>query len=97
MFKYNRVKKAHRTSGIPIFSVEIVNNCPSGCQVYNVHIDCGQFSSDILINPSTFRRINIGDCRVNDGKPFAAGSVISFKYATTSQISMSVSSLECSK
>ncbi|GKU96266.1 hypothetical protein SLEP1_g9516 [Rubroshorea leprosula] len=84
-------------SGIPLFAVEISNNCPSGCEISNIHIACGQFSSDILVNPNTFKRIKIGDCLVNNGQPLAAGAVVSFKYAQTSQIPLSVLSIVCSK
>ncbi|GKV43572.1 hypothetical protein SLEP1_g50850 [Rubroshorea leprosula] len=76
-------------NGIPIYAVEITNECPTGCKVSRLHIDCGEFASDILINPNTFKRINIGDCLVNDGEPLEAGAVISFKYATTFKIPMS--------
>ncbi|GKV21267.1 hypothetical protein SLEP1_g31261, partial [Rubroshorea leprosula] len=65
-------------NGIPIYSVQISNNCPSGCKISRLHIDCGEFVSNILVDPNTFKRINIGDCLVNDGEPLAAGAVISF-------------------
>ncbi|KAF4361541.1 hypothetical protein F8388_007557 [Cannabis sativa] len=48
--------------GIPTFSVEIINNCFTGCTISNIHLKCGWFSSDNLIDPKIFKRLNFDDC-----------------------------------
>jgi hypothetical protein len=68
----------------------------SGCDISDIHVACGMFSSAILVNPfSKFKRLAYNDCLVNDGKPLANEAVISFKYATTFQYNLTVSSVVC--
>ncbi|WJX64983.1 hypothetical protein P8452_49696 [Trifolium repens] len=81
--------------GTPQYTVEIFNACISGCNISDIHVDCGMFSSARLINPNIFKRLNYSDCLVNDGKPFPNGNIISFVYATTFQYPLSVSNLTC--
>ncbi|KAK1279947.1 hypothetical protein QJS04_geneDACA003142 [Acorus gramineus] len=54
-------------SGIPKYSVEILNVSPKNTTVMNVHIKCGWFASYNLVNPSIFRRLAHDDCLVNNG------------------------------
>ncbi|KAH1049013.1 hypothetical protein GLYMA_08G010200v4 [Glycine max] len=82
-------------SGIPTYTVEIANTCVSGCNISEIHVACGMFSSSRLINPKIFKRLLYNDCLVNDGKRFRNGAIISFKYATTFPFPLSVSSLLC--
>ncbi|KAK2449279.1 protein TAPETUM DETERMINANT [Trifolium repens] len=91
------IKQAPATplNGIPQYRVEIANTCNSGCNITNIHVDCGMFSSARLINPTIFKRLNYSDCLVNDGKPFPNGNIISFVYANTFPYSFSVSNLTC--
>ncbi|KAK9681424.1 hypothetical protein RND81_10G001100 [Saponaria officinalis] len=82
-------------SGIPTYTVEIMNACLSGCSICNIHVRCGWFSSARLIDPNVFRRLCYDDCLVNDGNPLAAGETLSFQYANSFQYPLSVSSLVC--
>ncbi|XP_045829010.1 protein TAPETUM DETERMINANT 1-like [Trifolium pratense] len=77
--------------GIPEHSVVIANTCVSDCVISNIHVACGKFSSAILINPTTFKRLEYNDCLVNNGQPLSGGAVISFKYANTFPYELSVS------
>ncbi|KAK9757079.1 hypothetical protein RND81_01G138200 [Saponaria officinalis] len=70
-------------SGIPTYTVEIMNACLSGCSIYNIHVRCGWFSSAMLIDPNVFRRLCYDDCLVNDGNPLATGETLSFQYANS--------------
>lgn len=81
--------------GIPVFSVEILNQCSSGCAITNIHVSCGQFASAVEVNPKLFRRLAIGDCLVNDGQPLDAGNVVSFRYANSFIYPLSVTSVTC--
>ncbi|KAL4363693.1 hypothetical protein GQ457_04G036010 [Hibiscus cannabinus] len=78
-------------SGIPTYTVEIMNVCVSGCDISGIHFSCGWFSSARLINPNTFRRLRYNDCLVNDGKPLMKGGTLSFQYANTFLYPLSVS------
>ncbi|WMV53797.1 hypothetical protein MTR67_047182 [Solanum verrucosum] len=79
--------------GIPQYRVQIVNGCESICD--SIHVSCGQFASTKLINPSTFRRLAINDCLVNNGAPMKSGQVISFTYTNTFKYPMTVTSSMC--
>ncbi|KAF3438469.1 hypothetical protein FNV43_RR21231 [Rhamnella rubrinervis] len=70
-------------SGIPTYTVEIMNVCVTGCDIYGIHLNCGWFSSAHLINPKIFKRLRYDDCLVNDGKPLMNGGTLSFQYANT--------------
>ncbi|XP_050287593.1 TPD1 protein homolog 1-like [Quercus robur] len=82
-------------SGTPIFSVQIINECPRDCSIAQIHLSCDSFASELLINPMIFRKLGSNDCLVNNGKPLANGAVISFKYASSAQFPLAVSSLTC--
>ncbi|KAJ4796670.1 Protein tapetum determinant 1 [Rhynchospora pubera] len=82
-------------SGIPTYTVQILNTCMSGCAVSDIHLSCGWFSSARLINPTVFRRLRYDDCLVNDGGPLGSGQSISFEYANTYQYPLDVSSVVC--
>ncbi|KAJ3673614.1 hypothetical protein LUZ60_005606 [Juncus effusus] len=82
-------------SGIPTYTVQILNVRMSGCAVSDIHVSCGWFSSARLINPSVFRRLRYDDCLVNDGGPISPGQSISFQYANTYPYQLHVSSVSC--
>ncbi|KAK9999292.1 hypothetical protein SO802_018895 [Lithocarpus litseifolius] len=81
-------------SGTPIFSVQIINECPRNCSLAQIHLSCDSFASELLINPMIFRKLGSNDCLVNNGKPLANGA-ISFEYASSAQFPLAVSSLTC--
>ncbi|VVA92570.1 unnamed protein product [Arabis nemorensis] len=83
-------------NGIPGYTVEITNQCMSGCNISRIHVSCGWFSSAKLINPRVFKRLHYNDCLVNNGKPLPYGSTISFHYANTFPYPLSVSFVTCS-
>ncbi|XP_042953165.1 TPD1 protein homolog 1-like isoform X2 [Carya illinoinensis] len=82
-------------SGIPTYTVEIINVCFTGCDISGIHLSCGWFSSAHLINPNIFKRLGYDDCLVNDGKPLLYGSILSFQYANTFPYPLSVSTVVC--
>ncbi|KAG7951365.1 hypothetical protein I3843_12G003800 [Carya illinoinensis] len=82
-------------SGIPTYTVEIINVCFTGCDISGIHLSCGWFSSAHLINPNIFKRLGYDDCLVNDGKPLPYGSILSFQYANTFPYPFSVSTVVC--
>ncbi|KAK4362747.1 hypothetical protein RND71_017988 [Anisodus tanguticus] len=79
----NQGPTAPLPSGIPTYTVEIMNVCVSGCDISGIHLKCGWFSSARLINPRIFKRLRFDYCLVNDGKPLINGHTISFQYANT--------------
>ncbi|MFS7964059.1 hypothetical protein Hanom_Chr08g00745691 [Helianthus anomalus] len=82
-------------SGIPTYTVEIMNVCTTGCDISSIHLTCGWFSSARLINPRVFKRLRYNDCLVNNGNRLANGHTISFQYANTFRYPLSVSSVRC--
>ncbi|XP_004250560.1 TPD1 protein homolog 1-like [Solanum lycopersicum] len=92
----NQGPSASLPSGIPTYTVIVLNACYSGsCSISNIHLSCGWFSSARLINPRIFRRLNYNDCLVNDGQPLAAGESLTFSYANTYPYKLAVSSIVC--
>ncbi|KAE9446034.1 hypothetical protein C3L33_21997, partial [Rhododendron williamsianum] len=82
-------------SGIPTYTVEIMNVCVTGCDISGIHLSCGWFSSARLINPRVFKRLHYNDCLVNAGRPLVNGRTVSFQYANTFRYPLSVSSVIC--
>ncbi|XP_031477921.1 TPD1 protein homolog 1-like isoform X2 [Nymphaea colorata] len=82
-------------SGIPTYTVRIINVCVTGCSISDVHLACGWFSTARSINPAIFRRLRYNDCLINDGKPIPTGGSVSFQYANTFPYTLSVSSATC--
>ncbi|CAL0318824.1 unnamed protein product [Lupinus luteus] len=82
-------------NGIPTYTVEIMNNCFSGCKISHIHLSCGWFSSTNVINPKVFRRLSYDDCFVNNGKPLEYGSVVSFRYANSFSYPLYVKTITC--
>ncbi|WOH05163.1 hypothetical protein DCAR_0624577 [Daucus carota subsp. sativus] len=82
-------------SGIPTYTVEIMNMCSTGCDISGIHLSCGWFSSARLINPRVFKRLRYDDCLVNGGKPLAVGRVITFQYANSFRYPLSVQRMKC--
>ncbi|KAI3873806.1 hypothetical protein MKX03_027075 [Papaver bracteatum] len=82
-------------NGIPTYTVEIMNVCTKGCDISNIHLNCGWFSSARLINPRVFKRIRYNDCILNNGGALINGDSISFQYANTFQYPLTVSSVNC--
>ncbi|RID78700.1 hypothetical protein BRARA_A01496 [Brassica rapa] len=83
-------------NGIPGYTVEITNQCMSGCNISRIHVSCGWFSSAKLVNPRVFKRIHYDDCLVNNGKPLPYGSTLSFHYANTFPYRLAVAFVTCS-
>ena len=82
-------------NGIPTYTVEILNSCYTGCNISDIHLNCGWFSSVNLINPKIFKRLSYDDCLVNNGEPLVIGETILFEYANTFLYPLSVSSVLC--
>ncbi|WOH16280.1 hypothetical protein DCAR_0935830 [Daucus carota subsp. sativus] len=83
-------------NGIPTYTAQVHNICVSGnCNIGNIHLSCGWFSTARTINPSVFRRLAYDDCLVNDGKPLRPGQTIIFSYANTFSYPMAVKSVTC--
>ncbi|KAJ6853176.1 putative TPD1 protein-like protein 1A [Iris pallida] len=82
-------------SGIPTYTVQILNECVEGCSIGRIHLSCGWFSSARLVNPRVFRRLGYNDCLVNDGRPLANGASLSFQYANSFRYPLSVSAASC--
>ncbi|THU49213.1 hypothetical protein C4D60_Mb06t07180 [Musa balbisiana] len=84
-------------SGIPTYTVVVLNLCPSrgGCAMAHIHLSCGAFSSARLVNPRIFRRLRVNDCLLNDGRPLPSGSSISFQYANSFSYPLAVSNASC--
>lgn len=79
--------------GLPFFTVQIQNSClDPACQISNIHVSCGMFSTGSILNPHVFRRVNPNDCLVNDGLPLSPSNIISFTYSSIYMIPMRVSS-----
>ena len=91
----NQGPTAPLPSGIPTYTVEIMNVCVTGCDISGIHLHCGWFSSARLINPHIFKRLRFNDCLVNDGKPLLNGRTVSFQYANTFRYPLSVSAVIC--
>ncbi|KAL6519769.1 hypothetical protein OROMI_032663 [Orobanche minor] len=79
----------YSSPGIPQFIVQIVNTCTvvssssssSSCAPSDIHLHCGWFASERIVNPRTFRRLSFDDCLVNGGNPLK--SSIRFIYANS--------------
>ncbi|KAL6548194.1 hypothetical protein OROGR_008615 [Orobanche gracilis] len=73
------------TPGIPQFIVQIVNTCRvSSCAPSDIHLHCGWFASERIVNRRTFRRLSFDDCLVNGGYPLKSSqSTIRFIYANS--------------
>ncbi|CAN8313977.1 unnamed protein product [Cochlearia groenlandica] len=82
-------------NGVPAYTVEILNECVSGCVIAEIHVSCGWFSSVRMVNPRVFRRLYYDDCLVNDGQPLGPGETLSFQYANSFSYPLSVSSVSC--
>lgn len=82
-------------SGIPTYTVEITNACVSGCDIAQIHMRCGWFSSARLIDPQIFKRLQFNDCLVNGGRPLLNGQSLTFQYANTYSYPLAVSSMSC--
>ncbi|KAL4184332.1 hypothetical protein AMTRI_Chr10g225080 [Amborella trichopoda] len=79
---------------IPKYTVQVINNSLQG--VFNVHLGCGYFTSGSLILPMIFRRLQPGDCLVNDGKEIGPGKIIQFDYTNTFLDKFPVTRADCS-
>ncbi|EMS64008.1 hypothetical protein CFC21_052826 [Triticum aestivum] len=80
--------------GIPTYSVEFTNTCIE-CLVCDVHVACGDFASNDVIDPAKFRRLAINDCLVNDGKSIEPSFPVSFQYGNSFPYPMTVASASC--
>jgi hypothetical protein len=80
--------------GISQYLVQITNTNPQ-VPFADIHLNCKDFSSAILVSPEIFRRIAVDDCLVNDGRALAPGAALSFRYASTKQYPLPVVSATC--
>ena len=83
------------SNGVRLFKVDIINECSSGCAISNIHVNCGDFTSAVFIDPKVFRKLSIGDCLVNDGQTLDIGASLSFSYANSFSYSLTVASVTC--
>uniref|UniRef100_A0A0E0EWI2 Uncharacterized protein n=1 Tax=Oryza meridionalis TaxID=40149 RepID=A0A0E0EWI2_9ORYZ len=84
----------HLPSGIPTYSVEIINVC-TACTVYDVHISCGEFASAELVDPSQFQRIGFNDCLVKGGGRLGPSEAVSFQYSNSFAYPLAVANVAC--
>ncbi|KAF7053007.1 hypothetical protein CFC21_061011 [Triticum aestivum] len=80
--------------GMPTYSVEITNTCID-CAVCDVHIACGDFASNDVIDPDKFRRLGFNDCLVNGGGSIEPSFPVSFQYGNSFPYPMTVASASC--
>ncbi|CAO2826963.1 unnamed protein product [Amaranthus hypochondriacus] len=91
----NQGPGAPLASGIPTYTVEIVNACMSGCDITGIHLRCGWFSSAHTVDPFIFRRLRYDNCLFNNGGTLQHGKSISFQYANSYSYPLSVLSIRC--
>ncbi|KAF0929509.1 hypothetical protein E2562_021760 [Oryza meyeriana var. granulata] len=84
----------HLPSGIPTYSVEIINIC-TACTVYDVHVSCGEFASTELVYPSQFQRVGFNDCLVKCGGPLGPSETVSFQYSNSFAYPLAVANVAC--
>ncbi|CAI9087133.1 OLC1v1021127C1 [Oldenlandia corymbosa var. corymbosa] len=87
-------------SGIPTYTVHVENTCAvaeggNSCNIRDIHLKCGWFSSARLTNPKVFRRLSFDDCLVKDGQALSPGETLYFQYANSFAYDMVVSSVTC--
>ncbi|KAI3444131.1 hypothetical protein Pfo_000796 [Paulownia fortunei] len=80
---------------IPKFTVQIINEAWHVKGVYDVQIACPAFASTTLINPMVFRRIDLADCLLNNGRIISPGEVITFEYSNILPYPLIVLNLKC--
>ncbi|KAL8488824.1 hypothetical protein ACS0TY_024939 [Phlomoides rotata] len=80
---------------IPKYTVQIIIESWQSKGVYDVHVACPAFASTTLINPKTFRRIDMADCLLNDGGIINPGQVITFEYSNILPYPFNVVNLKC--
>ncbi|XP_066342089.1 TPD1 protein homolog 1B-like [Miscanthus floridulus] len=82
-------------SGIPAYTVQIINVCSGGCTVYDVHVSCGDFASTELVDPAKFQRVSFNDCVVKGGGTLEPSETVSFQYSNSFSYQLSVASVAC--
>ncbi|XP_006661681.2 TPD1 protein homolog 1B-like [Oryza brachyantha] len=87
-------REEHLPSGIPAYSVEIINVC-AACTVYDVHVSCGEFASTELVDPSQFQRVGFNDCLVRRGGPLGPSDAVSFQYSNSFAYPLAVANFAC--
>ncbi|KAL7097416.1 hypothetical protein ACP275_10G143300 [Erythranthe tilingii] len=80
---------------IPKFTVQIVNEAWNNKGVYDVQISCPAFASTTLINPAVFRRVNLANCLLYNGRIINPGEVITFEYSNILPYPFIVLDLKC--
>ncbi|XP_037427830.1 TPD1 protein homolog 1B-like [Triticum dicoccoides] len=80
--------------GMPTYSVEFTNTCID-CAVCDVHVACGDFASNDVIDPDKFRRLAFNDCLVNGGGTIEPSFPVSFQYGNSFPYPMTVASASC--
>ncbi|KAH6797956.1 hypothetical protein C2S52_022510 [Perilla frutescens var. hirtella] len=87
---------AYASLHIPKYTVQIINEAWHVKGVYDVHVSCPDFASTTLINPTVFRRIDLGNCLLDDGQIISPGEVITFEYSNILLYPFTVTSFKCS-
>jgi hypothetical protein len=82
-------------SGIPAYTVQIINVCSGGCTVYDVHVSCGDFASTELVDPAKFQRVSFNDCVVKGGGTLEPSETVSFQYSNSFSYQLSAASVAC--
>uniref|UniRef100_A0A0D9XII9 Uncharacterized protein n=1 Tax=Leersia perrieri TaxID=77586 RepID=A0A0D9XII9_9ORYZ len=84
----------HLPSGIPTYSVEVINTC-TACTVYDVHVACGEFASTELVDPTQFQRVGFNDCLVKGGGPLGPSESVSFQYSNSFAYPLAIANVAC--
>ncbi|XP_044984138.1 TPD1 protein homolog 1B-like isoform X1 [Hordeum vulgare subsp. vulgare] len=94
LLEVSQINAPSMAGGIPAYSVSITNTC-TDCLVCDVHIACGDFASNDVIDPAKFRRLGFNDCLVNDGRSIDPSFPVSFHYGNSFPYPMTVASASC--
>ncbi|KAG6554621.1 hypothetical protein Mapa_003639 [Marchantia paleacea] len=78
-------------NGMPIYRIQISNTCID-CSLENIHLSCGEWASQTLVNPNLFRRVRENDCVVNNGDALVSQDIVYFEYSNSFPYPMNVRS-----
>ncbi|KAE8777307.1 hypothetical protein D1007_49958 [Hordeum vulgare] len=94
LLEVSQINAPSMAGGMPTYSVGITNTCID-CLVCDVHIACGDFASNDVIDPDKFRRLGFNDCLVNGGRSIEPSFPVSFQYGNSFPYPMTVASASC--
>lgn len=80
---------------IPEYTVQIINEAWNVKGVYDVIVSCPIFASTTLINPNVFRRLDLANCLLDDGRIISPGEVITFQYSNILPYPFAITTLKC--